>query len=167
MAEPTPLILTNASLKISTDETPTNLVELACVTNHIELSPDVNTTTLDTMCGSKDYPGTVKWSLIATLYQSFDVDATEDVLSAAVAGGIPVAYEVMGYRDDPVSAANPAWSGLAIPQPYSPINGDAGDASEVDLEWSLVGEPTKSITPGALSAAHTAAKKEAKELTPA
>jgi hypothetical protein len=76
MAEPLPLILTDASLKI--DDT-----ELACVANHIELSPDTTVTTLDTMCGSKDYPGTVKWSLIATLYQSFDVDATEDVLSAA------------------------------------------------------------------------------------
>jgi hypothetical protein len=161
--EPKPLILTNASLKISTDGTSANLQELACVTNHIELSPDVNTTTLDTMCGSKDYPGTVKWALIATLYQSFDVDATEDTLSAAVESGAPVAYEVMGYRDQPVSASNPVWSGLAIPQPYSPINGDAGDASEIDLEWSLVGEPTKSITPGALTAAQKAAEKDAKE----
>jgi hypothetical protein len=39
-----------------------------------------------------------------------------------------------------------------IPQPYSPINGDAGDASSVDLEWAIEGEPTKSITPGALAA---------------
>jgi len=142
--EPQPLILNNASLKISTDETVLNLKELACVTNHIEVSPDVSITTLDTMCGSRDYPGTIKWALIATLYQSFDPDATEDVLSQAVAGGVPVAFSVAGYRDVASgTATNPEWSGLVIPQPYSPINGDAGDASTVELEWSIVGEPTR------------------------
>lgn len=142
--EPQPLILTNAGLQIDGKE-------LACVLNHIELSPDVSVTTLDTMCGSKDYPGTVKWSLIATLYQSFDVDATEEVLSAAVEGGVPVAFSVVGYRDQPVSATNPEWSGMVIPQPYAPINGDAGDASEVELEWSCDGEPVKSVVPGAVT----------------
>jgi hypothetical protein len=144
MAEPLPLILTDASLKI--DDT-----ELACVANHIELSPDTTVTTLDTMCGSKDYPGTVKWSLIATLYQSFDVDATEDVLSAAVAaykaaGTLPT-FDIIPYKSRPVAADNPSWTGELIPQDYSPINGDAGDASTVELEWSLAGVPDKSITP--------------------
>ena len=92
MAEPLPLILTDASLKI--DGT-----ELACLANHIELTPDVTITTLDTMCGSRDYPGTVKWSLLATLYQSFDADATEEVLSAAVDGGVPVPFEILGVQE--------------------------------------------------------------------
>lgn len=150
MPEPLPLILTDASLKI-------NDTELACLANHVELSPDTTVTTLDTMCGSKDYPGTVKWSLIATLYQSFDVDATEEVLSAAVAaykadGTLPT-FEVVPYKDRPVAADNPSWSGSLIPQDYSPINGDAGDASTVELEWSLDAEPLKSIIPGAMAAA--------------
>src|SRR5215471_7867574 len=143
MAEPMPLILTDASLKISTDGTTTNLKELACVANHIELSPDVSVTTLDTMCGSKDYPGAIKWALVATLYQSFDTDATEAVLSAAVLGNVPVAFEIIPYKSKAISSTNPKWTGLVIPQPYSPINGDAGDASTVDLEWSLSGPPVK------------------------
>jgi hypothetical protein len=158
--EPTPLILTNAGLKIGKGPLAADLEELACSLNHIELSPDVSTTTLDTMCGSRDYPGTVKWALIATLYQSFDPDATEEVLSAAVDGGVPVPFELIGYRDQPVSATNPAWSGMVIPQPYAPINGDAGDASEVELEWSVVGTPTKSTTPGALTTAQKAGAKQ-------
>ena len=76
--EPMPVILTNASIKIDG-------VELACVASHVELSPDTSITTLDTFCGSKDYPGTVKWSLIATRYQSFDTRATEDTQYPAVA----------------------------------------------------------------------------------
>ena len=142
--EPMPLILTNASIKI-------NGTELACVATHVELSPDTSVTTLDTMCGSKDYPGVVKWSLIASLIQSFDVGATEDVLSEAVAtyklDGSPVTYEIAGYRDRPVGVDNPSWSGEAIPKDYGPINGDAGDASSIDIEWSCTAEPTKSTTP--------------------
>lgn len=144
-AEPLPLILTNAGLKI-------NDTELACVTNHLELSPDTSVTTLDTFCGSRDYPGTVKWSLVATLYQSFDVGATEEVLSTAMSayrtnGTLPT-FAIVGHRDQPVSATNPEWSGELIPQDYAPINGDAGDASTVELEWSVNGVPSKTTTPG-------------------
>ena len=154
MAIPTPLILDDAGLKIGDGATPSEaLRELACVTNHLELSPDVAVTTLDTMCGSVDYPGNVKWSLVATLYQSFDPDATEEVLSEAVASGGPVGFEIVGRKGDPVSATNPMWSGEAIPQPYAPINGDAGEASTVELEWSVMGEPTKSIVPATARAA--------------
>jgi hypothetical protein len=136
-----PLILTNASVKLDG-------AELACSANHVELSPDINITTLDTFCGSRDYPGTVKWSLILTLYQSFDAGGPEEVLSAAVLGGVPVAFEIAGYRDVAAgTATNPSWAGEVIPQPYSPINGDAGDASTIELEWSVVGEPLKTPAP--------------------
>lgn len=153
MSEPLPLILNDASLKISKTADETGLTELACVANHIELTPDTSVTTLDTMCGSRDYPGITKWSLLATLYQSFDTDATEEVLSAAVALDAPVPFELIPYKSQPVSATNPSWTGFLIPQPYSPINGDAGEASEVELEWALTGDPVKSITPGALATA--------------
>src|SRR4029077_14053194 len=105
------LILTNASLMIGD-------VGLACVANHIELSPDVSITTLDTFCGSRDYPGVIKWSLVATLYQSFDPEATEEALTtvweADKADGSPASFRVAGYRDQPVSATNPEWTGEAI-----------------------------------------------------
>jgi hypothetical protein len=144
---PRPLILDNADLLIGDGATPEVFASLACTLNHIELNPDVSQTTLTTMCGEVDYPGIVKWSLVATLYQSFDPAATEEVLSAAVDGGVPVGFQIMGRRDEPVSATNPAWIGQVIPQPYSPINGDAGDASTVELEWSVVGDPEKIIVP--------------------
>ena len=149
MPIPKPLILDDVGIKISDDGTVAGLTDLACSGNHIELSPDVTVTTLDTFCGSLDYPGVVKWSLIATLYQSFDPGGPEEVLSAAVALGTKTAFEIIPYKSQPVSAMNPRWSGDVIPQPYAPINGDAGDASTIDLEWSVVGEPVKSITPAA------------------
>lgn len=146
MPEPTPVILTDASVKISDDGTELGLKELACLGNHIELSPDVTVTTLETFCGSKDYPGNVKWQLIATLFQSFDPDATDEVLRAALALGTPTPYEIIPYKSRPVSATNPKFTGYVIPQPYSPINGDAGAESTVELEWSCTGAPVKGIT---------------------
>jgi len=139
---PMPLILDDASVSI--DGQP-----LDCVTNHLELSPDVTVITIDTLCGSTDYPGAVKWSLVLTLEQSFDAGATEEVLSAAVEGGVPVAFEIIPYKSKPVGPTNPSWSGMVIPQPYAPINGDAMGESTIDLEWSVQGQPLKSVTPGA------------------
>ena len=157
-APPTPLILNDASLKISVDDTVTGLVELGCVTTHLELTPDVTVTTVDTMCGSTDYPGSTKWTLTATLVQSFDPQATEDTLAAAQAFGGPVAFEVLGYRGQAVSATNPSWSGLATPKAHAPINGDAGAVSEISLEWGVIGAPIKSIVPGSLLAAGQSAR---------
>jgi hypothetical protein len=138
MAQPRPLILDDADLQIDGQT-------LACVTTHLELNPDVSVVTLTSLCGEVDYPGTVKWSLVATLYQSFDAQATEEVLSAAVDGGVPVDFLILPRKSDAPSATNPVWSGQVIPQPYSPINGDAGAESTIDLEWSLVGPPVKGI----------------------
>jgi hypothetical protein len=95
------------------------------------------------------------------LYQSFDAAATEEVLSAALATGGPVPFEIVPRKSDAVSVTNPSFTGFVIPQPYSPINGDAGDASEVELEWALTGPPVKSTTPGAFAA--TASSSSSKE----
>jgi len=141
VSQPRPLILDNADLLIDD-------VSIGCSTNHLELNPDVTLVTLTSFCGEVDYPGSVKWSLVATFYQSFDAAATEETLSAAVDGGVPVSFTILPYKDLPVGPTNPSWSGMVIPQLYSPINGDARAESTIDIEWSLVGEPVKSVTPG-------------------
>lgn len=138
---PNPVILDNAAVSI--DGKP-----LDCMVNHVEIAPDTSITTLDTLCGSRDYPGITKWSLVLTLYQSFDADATEDVLSGAVAAGGPVPFTVLPDRSAVVGPTNPEFSGEVIPQPYAPINGDAGDASSIDLEWAMTGAPAKVTVPG-------------------
>lgn len=161
VTKPFPLILDNASLSIGTGADVASLVELACVATHVELSPDVSTTTIDTFCGSTDYPGNVKWTLNATLVQSFDTDATEDTLSAAVEAGVPVPFSVRGYRDLPVGPNNPEWSGMVVPQPYAPINGDAGAESTIELAWSLTDAPTKSVVAGGAAAAASGGEKKA------
>lgn len=135
MAELTPLILYNPELTI-------NAVTLKCLMSHIELVPDVSVVEIKTSCGVKEYPGTVKWTLKASLYHSFDPEGTNEVLTAAVAAGVPVPFTVVPSAGNPVSATNPEYSGELIPQSFAPLSGDIGDASSIDLEWSIVGWTT-------------------------
>jgi len=137
--------------------------DLKCVMSHIEITPDVTTIEVKTSCGVREYPGTIKWTLKASLYHSYDPQGTNEVLTAAVEGGVPVPFTVTP-SSDPVSATNPEYSGELIPQPFTLISGDVGDASSFDLEWSITGwgsTPTMSITPVAATAARAPAKANA------
>lgn len=143
MAELQPLILVDPELLI-------NSKSLKCLMSHVEITPDVSTIEIKTSCGTKEYPGTIKWTLKASLYHSFDPDGTNEVLTAAVTAGVPVPFVVIPSAAAAVSATNPAFTGELIPQPFTPISGDVGDASSFDLEWSIQGwsnVPTTSIIP--------------------
>lgn len=149
MAEPEPLILYDPELTI--DGT-----TLKCLMSHVEITPDVSTVEVKTSCGTREYPGTIKWTLKATLYHSHDPDATNEVLTAAVAGRVPVPFTVIPRSGQPISATNPEYTGDLVPQPFTPISGDVGDASSFDLEWSIAGwldVPVTNITPAAPLAA--------------
>lgn len=132
MADPTPVILYNPDLTI-------NGKTLLCLMSHVEINPDVSTVEIKTSCGVKEYPGTVKWTLKASLYHSFDPDATNEVLTAAVEGKVPVPFTVLPSSSNPVSSTNPEYTGELIPRPFTPLSGDVGDASSFDLEWSITG----------------------------
>jgi hypothetical protein len=121
----------------------------------------VTTVEVKTSCGIKEYPGSVKWTLKASLYHSYDPAGTNEVLTAAVEAGVPVPFTVLPNSNDPVGPTNPEYTGELIPQPFTPLSGDVGDASSFDLEWSISGWTTVPITnvvPGAADA--QAAKKE-------
>ena len=124
-----PLILDDADLLISTDGTDVGLTSLACLTNHLELSPDVIGHDPDDHVRREGLPGrrsSGRWWPRSTSPST--ADATEEVLSAAVALGTRDALpDRARASDEPISATNPAWQGDVIPQPYPPINGDAGD----------------------------------------
>ena len=131
MPDPAPVILVDPDLTI--DGT-----SLKCLMSHIELNPDVTTIEVKTSCGVKEYPGTIKWTLRASLYHSYDPVGTNKVLTDAVTGGVPVDFTVTHSSAAP-GPTNPQYSGQVIPQPFTPLSGDVGDASSFDLEWSIVG----------------------------
>ena len=141
--EASPFILYNPELIISG-------TSLRCLMSHIELNPDTTVLEVKTACGVTEYPGATKWTLKASLYHSFDPDGTNEVLTAAVAGRVPVPFSVIPDAGQPISDTNPEYTGELVPKPFPPINGDAQDLSAVELEWSIKGWtdlPTTNITP--------------------
>jgi hypothetical protein len=148
MADLEPIILIDPVLTIDG-------VDLKCLMSHVEITPDVTTVEIKTSCGVRDYPGTIKWTLKATLYHNYDPLGTNETLTAAVEAGVPVPFTVTP-SSAAISATNPSYTGDLIPQPFTPIAGDVGDASSFDLEWSISGWgsiPVTDITPAAAATA--------------
>src|SRR5262252_7083662 len=72
----TPLILNDAYFELGG-------VNLRCLVQHLEVSPENKPVTVTSFCAETDYPGVTKWHLRVTFYQSFDVGATYATLNAA------------------------------------------------------------------------------------
>jgi hypothetical protein len=143
-----PLILNDAYFELSG-------VNLRCNVKHLEAAfPENKVVTVTSFCAETDYPGVTKWHLRATFYQDFSAGSVFATLQAAIAayqaGGTPVAWKARPYSSRVASATNPIISGLAIPQPIPQIVGDAGAASEVQIDWNLTGPPT--VDNGAVTA---------------
>jgi hypothetical protein len=143
----TPLILNDAYFEIGG-------VNLRCLVQHLEVSPENKLVTVTSFCAETDYPGVTKWHLRVTFYQSFDVGAVFATLNAALtaynASGTPVNFKARPYSSRVAAANNPIISGLAIPQPFELIGGDAGAASQVQIDWNLTAPPT--VDTGAVTA---------------
>jgi hypothetical protein len=134
-----PLILNDAYFELTG-------VNLRCLVQHLEVSPEVKAVTVTSFCAETDYPGAIKWHLRATFYQSFDVGAVYDTLNAAYlayqASGTPANFKARPYSSKVAAANNPIISGYAIPQPFDLLTGDAGAASQVQIDWNLTQWPT-------------------------
>jgi IPT/TIG domain len=139
-----PVMMTDAYVELGE-------ANLSCLAESVNIEAENNPITVTTFCGVKDFPGPVKWHFRVKLLQSFDVGATDDTLSAALdayeADGTPVAFKVRPYKSQPIGPTNPSFEGTAIPQPYNLFGGDAGNPSEVDLDWIMEEPPTKNTTP--------------------
>lgn len=159
-AEPQPYIGTNALIEI-------NGQALHCLLSHVEISPDVTTNDVTTFCGTRTYPGNVTWHLLLTAYQSWDAAGTDEILCAAWDAyrddGTLAEFVFRPDRDRQASATNPEYTGDLIPQPYSPVNVDAGAPATIDIDWTFDGEPERNPpctgTTRAARATKTAAKK--------
>lgn len=143
----TPLILNDAYFELGG-------VNLRCLVQHLEVAPENKPVTVTSFCSETDYPGVTKWHLRVTFYQSFDVGAVYDTLNAAYtnyqASGAPVNFKARPYSSRVVAANNPVISGFAIPQPFDIITGDAGAASQVQIDWNLTQAAT--VDKGAVTA---------------
>jgi hypothetical protein len=129
-------------------------VNLRCLVQHLEIAPENKPVTVTSFCAEIDYPGVTKWHLRVTFYQSFDANATFATLQAAynsyVASGATVNFKARPYSSRVAAANNPIISGQAIPQPFDYLMGDAGAASQIQIDWNLTAFPT--VDTGAVTA---------------
>jgi len=137
----TPVMMTDTYVEVGG-------ANLKCLAEEVSLEPENKPIEVTTFCGIQDYPGPVKWHFKAKFVQAFDPGATDATLSAALASyassGAPVPFKVRPFASRVVSATNPQFSGLMIPQPYTIFGGAAGAASEVDIDWIMTAPPTRS-----------------------
>ncbi len=78
---------------------------------------------------------------------------TDAALSAALADydstGTRCPFKVRPFTSRPIAVDNPQFEGEMIPQPYTVFGGDAGNASEVEVDWIMSAAPTRNTTPDA------------------
>jgi hypothetical protein len=145
-----PVVMTDAYVEL-------NGVNVKCLTNSVQLTAENSPIEVTSFCGVQEYPGPVKYHLILKLYQSFDQGGTDEVLQAALAAGVPMPFKIrpMQGRSD-AAPDNPEFSGFVIPQPYDVFGGDAGTASEVDIDWILTAPASRNTGTPIVAAGATA-----------
>ena len=129
-----------------------NAINLKCLCESVTLEPENKPIEVTTFCGVQDFPGPVKWHFKAKFVQSFGTGGTDDALQTALdayqTAGTDCPFKVRPFTGRAISTSNPQFSGTMIPQPYTVFGGDAGTASEVDVDWIMTGPPTRSTVPG-------------------
>src|ERR1700729_3459260 len=78
---------------------------------------------------------------------------TDAALSAALedydSSGTRCEFKVGPFSARAIAGDNPQFEGDMIPQPYTVFGGDAGNASEVEIDWIMSAAPTRNTTPDA------------------
>ena len=92
----------------------------------------------------------MKWHFKAKFVQSFGTGGTDAALNSALtayeSAGTACPFKVRPFAGRTISVTNPSFEGTMIPQPYTIFGGDAGTASEVDIDWIMEEAPTRNTT---------------------
>lgn len=115
--------------------------EFAIAVTKVSLEPSVDTDDDLVVLSGAALPGedTFTWSLNATLLQDFDVDGLADYLFDNRGTVVP-------FKFTPSSAHTRGWGGQIKLRPMS-IGGDVKKRNTSDVEFPLVGQPTKIAVP--------------------
>src|SRR5215831_17029978 len=135
-----PVMMTDAYVEIGA-------ANLSCLGLSVSIEPELKPIEQVTFCGVVDYPGPVKWHFKVKLAQDFSAGSTDatlqGVLDAYKTAGTSCPFRVRPYKGRTVSVTNPNIVGNAVPQDYAIFGGDAGAASEVDIDWIMTAPPAR------------------------
>lgn len=143
MADVAPFIIDKPSLKIlaavAPDTVPVAEVELQCTGRGLEVTVDQDETELTTFCGTYTTYGKERWTVTLQAYTSFGTQGLWTLCRPLV--GHEITFELLPQGDAAVSVDNPLMTGRAMVKAFPFLTGEQGDASEVDVEFSVQGEP--------------------------
>lgn len=143
MPDVAPFIIDKPSLKILAAEAPETVpaadVELQCTGRGLEVTVDQEETELTTFCGTYTTYGKERWTVLLQAYTSFGTAGLWTLVRPLV--GHVVTFELLPQGDAAVSVSNPLMTGKAIVKAFPFLTGEQGDASEVDVEFAVQGEP--------------------------
>ena len=117
-------------------------VDIACPATHVDLTPDQSDNTVETFCGSYTTYKPAKWTLTATVAQSYGTTGTWNLLQPLMDTIQPF---VLQPDNTAASATNPVASGTAYVKAFAFIDGAPGEVSEIDIVLAVQGTPTWGI----------------------
>jgi hypothetical protein len=113
-------------------------VDISCAGTNLTATADQDEATVETFCGSYTSFKAPKWTVTFTLAQSYGAGGTWTLIHPLC--GTTVPFEI---RPDQATASvdNPVMSGTAVVKQLPFIDGAPGEASEIDLELAVQGDP--------------------------
>lgn len=117
-------------------------VEVECAATNLDVTVDQDENTVDTFCGSYTSYKAPKWTITVTVAQSYGANGSWTLIH-------PLCGTVVPFQIQPDTAAasvdNPSMSGNALVKQLPFISSAPGEASEVDLELAVQGDPVFGI----------------------
>jgi hypothetical protein len=117
-------------------------VEIECGATNLTVGVDQSDNTVETFCGSYTSYKAPKWTITVSIAQSYGAGGTWTLIH-------PMCGTVQPFLLQPDTAApsvdNPVMSGTALLKQLPFIDGAPGEASEIDLELAVQGDPVFGI----------------------
>jgi hypothetical protein len=128
-------------------------VQVECAGTNLSVTVDQDENTLETFCGSYTSYKAPKWTITVTIAQSYGAAGSWTLLQPLL--GTIQPFEI---RPDSATASvdNPSMSGDVLLKYLPFIDAAPGEASEVDLEMAVQGQPVFGITSPVMAASAAA-----------
>lgn len=141
-----PFVITKPLIKIGATGSG---VEFECAGTNLTVAVDQDENTVETFCGSYTSYKAPKWTVTVTIAQSYGTSGSWTLIH-------PLCGTVQPFVIKPdtgtASVSNPAMSGTAIVKQLPFIDAAPGEASEIDLELAVQGQPTFGIVDPTMAA---------------
>lgn len=129
-------------------------VEISCAGTHLAATPDQSDNTIETFCGSFTTYKPPKWTVVFTVAQSYGTTGSWTLIHPLCGTVVPF---VIKPDQATASVDNPVMSGTAVVKHLGFIDAAPGEASEIDLELAVQGDPVFGIVDPAGTSAASAA----------